>query len=375
MKYAELANAGVFDQPVYEPGKPIDLVAREHGLDPDSILKLASNENPFGPSPKAIEAVKKIALSLHLYPDGACTALRDRLAVRHGVDADWIVPGNGSNEIIELLGHVFLRPGVEVVMGSQAFIVYRLVAKLFGADVVDVPMKDYAHDLVGMAAAVTAKTRLVFLASPNNPTGPANDPAEIAQFARNLPEHVILVLDEAYAEYLEENVDVAGLVNEGCRIIGLRTFSKVFGLGGLRVGYGYGDPELISLLQRVRQPFNVNLVGQVAALAALDDDAFVERCLRANAAGRKQLVEGVQALGYEVVGGDANFVLIRVGEGFALFREMQAQGVIIRPLAAYGMPEFVRVTIGRPDENVRFLELLEKIRGVASARTEAGALR
>ena len=373
MNYADLANTGVLEQPVYEPGKPIEEVARDFGLDPQSILKLASNENPFGPSPKAVEAARKSLSQLHLYPDGACTALRERLGARHGVGADWIVPGNGSNEIIELLGHVFLRPGVEAVMGSQAFIVYKLVAKLFGADIVEVPMRDYAHDLDAMAAAVTDRTRLLFVASPNNPTGPANEAAAIARLARSLPPHVILVLDEAYAEYLSATPDVVGLIREGCRIVALRTFSKIFGLGGLRVGYGYGDPAVINLLQRVRQPFNVNAVAQAAALAALDDNAFIEQCLTANEAGRAQLVEGVEALGYEVVGGHANFVLIRTGEGTALFREMQAEGVIIRPLAAYGMPEFVRVTIGRPAENDRFLELLRRIRGVAQQHVTAGA--
>ena len=355
MKYAELANAGVHEQPVYEPGKPIESVAREYGLDPTQIAKLASNENPFGPSPKAMTAAQAALKQAHLYPDGGCGALREAIAGVRGVDKDAIIVGNGSNEIIELLGHAFLRPGLEVVMGERAFIVYKLVAKLFGATPVEVPMVDYGHDLKAMRAAVTDRTRLLFVASPNNPTGVANSENDLVELAESLPEHVIFCLDEAYAEYLDNAPDLRAQISAGRKVFCMRTFSKIYGLGGLRVGYGYGDAELIELLQRVRQPFNVSSVAQAAATAALGDHEFVDQCRSANDAGRGQLVEGMEALGCATLGGDANFVLSEVGDGAAFFRVLQQRGIIVRPLAPYGMPAHVRITIGTEAENLRLL--------------------
>ena len=361
MKYAELANAGVHEQPVYEPGKPIETVAREYGLDPTHIAKLASNENPFGPSPKAIAAGALALKSAQLYPDGSCHALRQKIAAQRGVSPESILVGNGSNEIIELLGHAFLRPGLEVVMGAQAFIVYKLVAKLFGATPVEVPMADFGHDLDAMLAAVTEHTRLLFVASPNNPTGIANTETDLLKLAEGLPEHVILCLDEAYAEYLERAPDLSAAIHAGRKVVCMRTFSKIYGLGGLRVGYAYGDPELIALLHRVRQPFNVNAVAQAAATAALDDLEFVEMCRTENEAGRQVLCEGLAGLGFETVGGAANFVLSRVGDGVAVFEALQRRGIIVRPLAPYGMPEYVRITIGRSGENERLLSTLSEL--------------
>lgn len=367
MKYAELANAGVHEQPVYEPGKPIEYVAQEFGLDPTQIAKLASNENPFGPSPKAMVAAQASLKQAHLYPDGACCQLRGAIAQLRGVEPDSIIVGNGSNEIIELLGHAFLRPGLEVVMGAQAFIVYKLVTKLFGATPIEVPMLDFGHDLKAMRAAVTDRTRLLFVASPNNPTGVVNTEADLVELAESLPTHVILCLDEAYAEYLEMAPDLRSLIAKGRKVFCLRTFSKIYGLGGLRVGYGYGDPELIQLLQRVRQPFNVNSVAQAAATAALMDCEFVEHCRCANELGRRQLVEGLESLGCATVAGHANFVLSNVGDGLAFFQALQQKGIIVRPLAPYGMPDYVRITIGTEIENAKLLkaaaELLECRRG------------
>ncbi len=363
MKYAELANAGVHTQPVYEPGKPIETVAREYELDPANIAKLASNENPFGPSPKAIAAGAEALKSAQLYPDGGCQALRQKIAELRGVSPESILVGNGSNEIIELLGHAFLRPGLEVVMGAQAFIVYKLVTKLFGATPVEVPMSDFGHDLGAMLDAVTERTRLLFVASPNNPTGVANTEADLLKLLQALPEHVILCLDEAYAEYLEQSPDLSAAIHAGRKVICLRTFSKIYGLGGLRVGYAYGAPDLIALLHRVRQPFNVNTVAQVAATAALDDLEFVAMCRTENEAGRRVLCEGLTALGFETIGGAANFVLSRVGSGTVVFEALQRRGLIVRPLTPYGMADFVRITIGLPEENQRLLnafrELLE----------------
>lgn len=358
MNYAELANPGVLEQPVYEPGKPIEYVAREYGLNPADIAKLASNENPFGPSPKAVTAGKKALEHAHLYPDGGCYELREAISRSRGVSADSIVLGNGSNEIIELLGHAFLRPGLEVVMGSQAFIVYKLVARLFGATPVEVPMKKYAHDLEAMRAAVTDKTRLLFVASPNNPTGAANDESDLVALAESLPDHVIFCFDEAYAEFLENAPDLRRLIEAGRKIICMRTFSKIYGLGGLRLGYGYGNPELVALLQRVRQPFNVNAVAQAAVVAALVDHDFIAMCRRENEAGRRFLCEAMQDMGIETFGGSANFVLCRVGDGVRVFRQLLARGIIVRPLAPYCMPEFVRITIGRPEENERLIQAM-----------------
>ena len=361
MKYAELANAGVHEQPVYEPGKPIGYVAQEFGLEPAQIAKLASNENPFGASPKAMAAAQASLKSAHLYPDGGCGELRAAIAEVRGVDEGTIIVGNGSNEIIELLGHAFLRPGLEVVMGEQAFIVYKLVTKLFGATPVEVPMLDFGHNLKAMRAAVTDRTRLLFVASPNNPTGMANPEADLIELAESLPEHVILCLDEAYAEYLESAPDLRLQIETGRKVFCLRTFSKIYGLGGLRVGYGYGDSKLIQLLQRVRQPFNVSSVAQAAATAALSDHGFLDMCRSANEAGRKQLVEGMEALGYATIGGQANFVLSMVGDGGAFFKALQLRGIIVRPLAPYGMAEFVRITIGTPTDNERLLEATREI--------------
>ena len=361
MKYAELANAGVHTQPVYEPGKPIETVAREYGLDPASIAKLASNENPFGPSPKAVAAGLEALRSAHLYPDGGCQELRQKIAEQHGVSKESIIVGNGSNEIIELLGHAFLRPGLEVVMGAQAFIVYKLVTELFGAMPVEVPMVDFGHDLDAMLAAVTESTRLLFVASPNNPTGVANPAADLLKLAEGLPEHVILCLDEAYAEYLDEAPDLSAAIHAGRKVVCLRTFSKIYGLGGLRVGYANGDPELIALLHRVRQPFNVNAVAQAAASAALDDLEFVAMCRAENEMGRQVLCEGLSALGFKTIGGAANFVLSRVGSGALVFKALQRRGLIVRPLAPYGMADFVRITIGRAEENERLLSALREL--------------
>lgn len=361
MKYANLANAGVMAQPVYEPGKPIDYVAREFGLDASKIAKLASNENPYGPSPKAVEAGRLAMSNAHIYPDGAASALQDAIAAERGVSSDSIILGNGSNEIIELLGHAFLRPGVEVIMGSQAFIVYKLVTRLFGATAIEVPMKDFAHDLDVMRAAVTERTRMLFVASPNNPTGAANDAEALLKLAETLPEHVIFCLDEAYAEYLEEAPDMRAALTAGRKVFCLRTFSKIYGLGGLRVGYGYGDPKLVRLLQRVRQPFNVNAIAQAAAIAALQDVDFCKMCKSENELGRAFLVSSLEGLGFETFGGSANFVLVRVKDAILCFENLQRQGVIVRPLSAYGMPNYIRITIGTPKENQQLLEAMKNM--------------
>jgi len=361
MNPSSLAKPEVRSQPVYEPGKPIEEVARELGLDPEGIIKLASNENPLGASPLARAAAGNALAHAELYPDGGCFVLRNELAARWELAPEQFVIGNGSNEIIELLGHVFLRPGDEVVMGNPSFIVYKLVTLLFGARPVEVPLVGHRHDLDRLAAAITPRTRMVFVPSPNNPTGTANTEAELLAFARALPESVILVVDEAYAEYLAAAPDLRPVVAEGRNVVCLRTFSKIYGLAALRIGYGYASADMAGLLNRVRQPFNVNAIAQAAAVAALHDHNFVERCRSENAAGLKQLEEGFDAMGLEYVPSVANFILVRTGEGGRRFGELQREGVIVRPLGGYGLPEWLRVTVGTREQNERLLGALKRL--------------
>jgi len=364
MKIESLVKPSVLTQPVYEPGRPIEEVARELGLDPAGIVKLASNENPSGPSPRAVEAARRALEQGQLYPDGGCFALRQKLASIYGLGADQFVIGNGSNEIIELLGHALLGPGDEVVMGVPSFAVYKLVTLLFGAKAVEVPLVNFRHDLSALARSVTPRTKLVFLPSPNNPTGTANTEAEILAFARGLPEQVVLAIDEAYAEFVENPPDLRPLIREGRPVVCLRTFSKIYGLASLRVGYGYASPAFAALLNRVRQPFNVNAIGQAAALAALDDREFVTACAAQNRAGLRQLEAGFRALGREFVPSVANFILVKVGEGARVFDALQRRGMIVRPLNPYGLPEWIRVTVGTRTQNDRLLtELAAVTRG------------
>jgi histidinol-phosphate aminotransferase len=366
MNFASLAKPSVLTQPVYEPGKPIEYVARELGLDPAGIIKLASNENPFGPSPRAVAAAKHALEHGELYPDGGCFELRQKLAAHRGLTPDQLIIGNGSNEIIELLGHAFIGSGDEVVMGAPAFVVYKLVTLLFGAKAIEVPLRDWRHDLPALAAAVTPRTKLVYVCSPNNPTGTANTEAELLAFARALPEHVIAVFDEAYAEFVDGAPDLRPLIREGRKVVCLRTFSKIYGLASLRIGYGYASEEVCALLNRVRQPFNVNAIAQAAAIGALDDQAFAEKCARENRAGLVQLERGCRELGLEIVPSVANFMLVQVGDGLRVFDALQRRGVIVRPVKSYGLPEWIRVTVGSHEQNER---LLTELRAVVRPRT------
>ena len=357
--YNHLVKASVLTQPVYEPGKPIEIVAAEHGLDPATIIKLASNENPLGCSPLALEAATQALGHCHLYPESSAASLRAKLATMRGLSADSFIVGRGSSEIIDLLCAAFVAPGIEVVMGSIAFASYKIGTLLHGGTPVEVPMrKDYAHDLDAMRGAITPATRLVFLTSPNNPTGVANATADILAFARSLPDHVVLCIDGAYEEYLDETPDFAPLVREGRRVLWARTFSKAYGLAGHRVGYGMANPALIRLLERIKPVFNVTIPALAAAEAALDDQGFVAHSRFINGMGRDQLCSGCHELGLEVVPGNANFIMVRVGDGPGLFARLQARGMIVRPLAGYGMREWLRVTIGTPEQNSRFVELL-----------------
>jgi histidinol-phosphate aminotransferase len=365
MSFSSLVTPSVLKQPIYEPGKPIEDVARELGLDPATIVKLASNENPFGPSPLALAAATRALAQSELYPDGGCFALRQKLAAAYALRPDQLIIGNGSNEIIELLGHTLLGPGDEVVMGNPAFVVYKLVALLFGATPVEVPLIAHRHDLGALLAAVTPATKLVFLPSPNNPTGTANTQEEIFAFVRALPEHVVFAYDEAYAEYLQNPPDLRPLIAEGRKVICLRTFSKIYGLASLRVGYGYASAELAGLLNRVRQPFNVNAIGQAAALAALDDKTFTSDGARKNREGLAQLETGFRALKLEYVPSVANFILVKVGDGARIFDALQRRGLIVRPMKPYGMPEWLRITVGTRAQNDRLLTTLTEVMAAA----------
>jgi histidinol-phosphate aminotransferase len=301
----------------------------------------------------------------YLYPDGGCYLLRQKLSEKLGLAPDQFVFGNGSNEVIELIGHAFLKAGDEVVMGEQAFIVYKLITLLFQAHPVEVPLVNFTHDLAAMAAAVNERTKLVFLPAPNNPTGTLNPADEILDFARSLPEHVIFVVDEAYAEYLEDPVDLRPLIEEGRKVICTRTFSKIYGLAGFRVGYGYCSAECASLMNRVREPFNVNAVAQVAAIAALDDDEFVNASRECNDAGLQMLTNFCKENRLSYVPSVGNFLLVNVGDGMRVFQELQKVGVIVRPMAPYGFPEHVRISIGTAAENQRLIATLQTTLGLS----------
>jgi histidinol-phosphate aminotransferase len=355
---SSIANQYICDVPVYEPGWPIEEVARELGLNPKTIIKLASNENALGPSPKALAAMHKALASAHLYPDGGGFYLRQALAKKLGVQIDNIILGTGSNEIIEFLYHAFVGPGDEIVAGDRAFVIYSIMAKMFQARCIEVPFRDHAHDLKAMLAAITPKTKLVFVANPNNPTGTRVANAELDEFIRALPAHVMAVLDEAYIEFLDDpppSIDWALRRN----VVVLRTFSKIVGLAGLRIGYGVGQKECIDLLQRVRQPFNTNAVAQAGALAALDDTAHIRKTRALTRRGLAYLEKEFQRLKLEYVPSCANFILVNVGDGGAMFGGLQRRGVIVRPMRGYKMPAWVRVTVGTMKENRRFIGALK----------------
>ena len=355
--------------PVYVPGRPIDEVAREHGLDPAGIIKLASNENPFGPSPKAVEAMEKAVRQLHLYPDGSATLVKRRLAETLGVTPNHLILGNGSNEILEFVGHVAMRPGVEVVMSEFAFAVYPIVTALFGATAVTVPAKDHGADISAMLAAITPATGVVFLANPNNPTGTLTPASEVLRLLDGVPSDVLVVLDEAYVEFLDRPQDLVPDILSGARpnLLLCRTFSKIHGLAGLRLGYGIGHPELIAAIEKVRQPFNVNSIAQAGALAALDDAEHREKTRENNRQGVAYYETAFRELGLPFVPSSANFVLVQVGDGGRVFAELQRRGVITRPMGSYGLPQWLRISVGTPAENARCLTQLMEILGLPRA--------
>ncbi len=344
----------------YLPGKPIGELAREFGLAERDIVKLASNENPRGPSAAVRAAIAAAADDICRYPDGNGFALKAALSARYGVTADRIVLGNGSNDILELVTQAFLRPGDHAVYSRHAFAVYPLAVQARGATGIEVPARDYAHDLPAMRAAVTPATRVVFVANPNNPTGTWIAPDAVEAFVASMPDDVLVVLDEAYNEYLDpkQHAPSAAWTGTYANLIVSRTFSKAYGLAALRVGYGIMDANVADMLNRVRQPFNVNALAQAAALAALADTGYVAESRALNQAGMREIEAGVQALGLTFVPSHGNFLLIHIGDASGVYRRLLEQGVIVRPVANYGLPEFLRVTIGLPAENRRFLAAL-----------------
>ncbi len=355
------ANQFVCDLVAYEPGKPVEETARELGLRPEEIIKLASNENPLGASPKAKEAMRAAIEDSHLYPDGGGWKLRNAIADRHGLAMEQVVLGNGSNEVIELLCHSFLNRQTSLIAAEHAFVVYKLMATLFGAGYVEVPDPEFVHDLNAMADAIDADTRLVFIANPNNPTGTLVGQSEIDRFMDNVPDHVVVVFDEAYHEFLGNPPDTVKYVQEGRNVCVLRTFSKAHGLAALRIGYGLASESVADLLNRARQPFNANAIAQAGALAAIRDDEHVVRTVANNNEGLALLQEAFEGRGLSYVPSVANFVLLEVGDGDAVFQKMLEQGVIVRAMRGYKLPGWVRISVGTRTQNERCLEVLDRV--------------
>lgn len=362
MSIISYANQNVYELVAYQPGKPIEETARELGLRPEEIVKLASNENSMGPSPLAVQAMQQAAAGAHIYPDGASFALRSRIAAEHDVDFANTVVANGSSELIELLGHAFLRPGTEVIAADYAFTLYPIVAKLLGADYISIPNRDkWTHNLEAMLAAITPRTRLVFITNPTNPVGTMVTQAELESFISRVPEHVVVAIDEAYIEFAGEPTDSVKFVKSGKQVAVLRTFSKAYGLAGARCGYAITTPEIADLLNKARTPFNVNLFAQVGALAALDDKEHIARSVQMVNEGRQAYVQFFEEKGLEYVPSHTNFILVNVGNGVEVFRKALAKGVIMRPMAAYGLTEYIRITIGNAQENARCIEVLREL--------------
>jgi histidinol-phosphate aminotransferase len=353
----------------YQAGKPISEVAREFGLDEANIVKLASNENPFGVPESAKQAMAQAAAELGRYPDANAFELKAALSARYDVPADWITLGNGSNDILEIAAHAFVQKGESVVYSQYSFAVYALATQGVGGRAIVVPAQEYGHDLDAMAAAIDADTRLVYIANPNNPTGTFIPAEKIEAFLGKVPASVVVVLDEAYNEYLapEHQFESAQWVRKYPNLVVSRTFSKAYGLAGLRVGFAIAQPAITDLMNRVRQPFNVNSLAQAAAIAALNDKPFLEQGAKNNLEGYRQLTAAFDELGLEYVPSFGNFVLVKVGQdegaGARVNLALLKQGVIVRPVGSYGLPQWLRISIGLPGENAAFLAALKKALG------------
>lgn len=357
----DLANPQLRDLAVYEAGKPIEETARELGVDPAEIVKLASNENPLGPSPKAAQAMRAALENAHLYPDGSGFYLCKAIAAKLGLKPENVILGNGSNEIIEFLGHAFLNPGDDVVTCQYAFIVYKLLATAFSVRTIETRSPDYQQNLDAALEAITPKTRLIFIPNPNNPTGTLVSQSAIDHFMSRVPDTIIVVFDEAYFEFLDDPPDTLRFVRDGRNVVVLRTFSKIHGLAGLRIGYAVAPPEMIQVLHKTRQPFNVNSIAQAGALAALDDEAHLRKTKRVVDEGRAYLQEKFAEMRIPFLPAVANFVMVNVGDGCAVFEKLLRRKIIVRPLKGYGLSEWVRVSVGTMEENKRLIAALQEV--------------
>ena len=355
------ANPQLRDLAVYEAGKPIEETARELNVDPRDIIKLASNENPLGPSPKAATAMRAAIESAQLYPEGSGVYLREAIAKRLGLSRESIILGNGSNEIIEFVGHAFLNRGDEVITSEYAFIAYKLIARLFDARTIETSTTNFQPNLDEMLSTITPKTKVIFIANPNNPTGSLIGPEKINNFLTRVPDEIITVLDEAYFEFLDDPPDTLRHVRNGRNVVILRTFSKIHGLASLRVGYGIARPELIEVLQKTRQPFNVNGVAQAGALAALGDDEHLRKSKRVVDSGRAYLENEFRAMKLKFIPSAGNFVFVNVGDGPTVFKKMLARKIIVRPLRGYNLPEWIRITVGTMEQNEKCIAVLKEV--------------
>ena len=363
MKLSDLVLPTVAALKPYEPGRPIEEVERELGL--SGVVKLASNENSLGPSPMAIAALRAAIDDLNRYPDGGSVMLTRKIAAHHGVSPAHIFLGCGSVEIINLLAYLFIRPGLNAITSEHAFAIYELVTAASGGATKATPMREYTFDLDAIGAAVDADTRVIFLANPNNPTGTIYRRAEWERLLGRVPDHVVIVADEAYFEFVRDPDYPNALDYLGAqpRLIVLRTFSKIFGLAGLRVGYGVAHPEMVNLLNNVRQPFNINLLAQAAVLAAMDDHEYVRRTLEVNAQGIGYLEREFRRLGIEFVPTQGNFFMVDVGDGLKVFNALLRHGVIVRPMHGYQFPRHVRISVGLPEENRKLIQALTAVLG------------
>jgi histidinol-phosphate aminotransferase len=363
MSFCDTAPAYIRAIAPYQPGKPIAELAREMGLDEAHIVKLASNENPLGASPRALAAIENVLMELARYPDGSGFELKHALSQRLGVEPERIVLGNGSNDVLEMVARAFLAPGASAVYSQYAFAVYPLAIQAAGAQGIETAAKDWGHDLEAMQAAIRDDTRLVFIANPNNPTGTLVDGDALKTFVEQVPPHVGIVLDEAYFEYLPAGLRGNSLawIDAHPNLIVTRTFSKAYGLAGLRVGYAICHEAVVDLLNRVRQPFNVNSLAQAAAVAAMEDKTFLAHCLKLNEEGMVQLTTGLDELGVSYIPSHGNFLACQVGDAARVNRALLERGVIVRPVAGYGMPEHLRVSVGLAEENTRFLKVLAEV--------------
>ncbi|GAW91266.1 histidinol-phosphate transaminase [Calderihabitans maritimus] len=362
-KLKSLVREAIEEIKPYVPGKPIEEVERELGI--TNVIKLASNENPLGPSPEAVEAMRNMAEKVHMYPDGNCYYLKRRLASMFGLTKNNFIIGNGSDEILKLIAETFIKEGDEAIIANPTFSEYTFATQLMGGKCVYVDLKDFRYDLPAMADRITDRTKLIFVCNPNNPTGTIVTASEVEDFMRRVPEEVIVVFDEAYWEYVtsEDYPDTLEYVKKGKKnVIILRTFSKVYGLAGLRIGYGMANSELIEWINRAREPFNVNSIAQAAALAALEDQVHVRKSININNESKEWLYRKLEEIGLSYVPTEANFMLINVKhDSRQVFQKLLERGVIVRTGDIFGLDQYIRVTIGTLNQNERFIEALQEV--------------